>query len=307
MVHTGLSSRVLRITALALIIMLTGVALVGAAGSSEPEEPVIRLAQVLAEDNPQSGAMNEQFAADLEAALGIRVDARVIMEYGVGIEAMRGGQLDLMLVSPMSYYQAQQRTGIVPIATTGGFGGVPYKSVFVTRADRDDIQTLEDLRGRTFAFVDPGSSSGYIYPKVSLVQQLDLDPDRVEDPGYFFETATYSGRHDASVMGVLMGDYDAAVVAYALLPIMSEAGAIDANDLRIIAETPDIPNPLYIASDSLDSGLIEQIREFYLGYDNADYFDAVYGDGDTRYVPVNVDDYQIIYDLVDLLGITEEL
>lgn len=289
-----------------LIFLVAGPVFAGGSQEKSEDVSILRIAMLMDEANPASGIMNDEFAAALSAELGIQVEASILMEYAVGVEAMRAGRLDIMFASPMMYYQAQQRANVEPLVTTGSFGGVPYHSIFITRADRDDINSLEDLRGKDFAFVDPGSASGYVYPKVTLVQELGLDPQRIENPRYYFETVTYSGQHQASIMGVLMGDYDASVVALALLPMMENAGVLDPSDLKIIAETPSIPSPLHIIRSDLPAELKEQIRNFYLSYDREEYFEAVYSSSDLRYVRVDDSDYDVIRAIVEDLGITQE-
>ncbi len=68
------------------------------------------------------------------------------------------------------------------------------------------IQNLEELRGRTIAFVDPASSSGYIYPMVMLIKR-GLIKDR--DPKTFFKEVHFAGSHDAALLALLIRDVDA--------------------------------------------------------------------------------------------------
>src|SRR5204862_4784158 len=68
------------------------------------------------------------------------------------------------------------------------------------------IKSVEELRGKTIAFVDPASSSGYIYPMVLLVQRGLV---RNRDPKTFFREVVFSGAHDASMRALLNGHVDA--------------------------------------------------------------------------------------------------
>jgi len=257
------------------------------------------------EGNPDAANINTEFKDAMEAALGIKVEMIEAFEYAVGIEAMKSGKLDLLLVSPMSYYQAERVANIEPLVTTGTEGTTPYKTVFVTKSDRDDINSLEDLRDKTFAFVDPASSSGYLYPKAKLLSELGLDTDQLENPGYFFKTVTYSGKHDASLMGVSMGDYDAGAVALQIIDSVIDAGLIGANDLKIIGETDIIPSACYIMRAELPQSLKDTIKAFYLGYDDPTYFAQFYQNPDIRYIEAYASDYDVVYEMVRLLKIEE--
>ncbi len=165
--------------------------------------------------------VNEDLRQTLEEKLGCTVNIFDSTEYAVGITALAEGNLDVLLVSPMSYYQASLQAEIEPLVTySSAPGSAVYKSVFITRADNEEINTMEDLEGKTFAFVDQASSSGYLYPKYTLVESLDLDVDSLENAGYFFNSVIFSGSHVNSIIAVLNGSVDAAAVAYATLDYM---------------------------------------------------------------------------------------
>lgn len=258
------------------------------------------------EGNPDAGEKNEVFGKALSEYLGgIKVEQLESFEYTVGIEAMRANKLDILLCSPMSYYQAKRVANIEPLVTTTVEGTIPYKTVFITKSDRTDINSLEDLKDKTFAFVDPASSSGYMYPKVKLMTSLSLDGDKLENPGYFFKTVTYSGKHDSSIMGVVMGDYDAACVALQTMAPMIEAGVFKDGDLKIIGETDVIPNACYIMRADLPADLKAKIKEFYLQYDDGNYFEEFYNNADTRFIEAKDSDYDVVYEMVSLLGMEE--
>lgn len=272
------------------------------------EEPAdwpdkIVIVQMPNEANPDANTKHDGFRKAAEEYIGVTVEEIEGSEYAVGIEAMKSGKLDVMLVSPMSYYQAKTVAGAEPLVTTGTMSAAPYKSVFVTKGDRADINSLEDLRGKSFAFVDPASSSGYMYPKAELVVSLGLDADLLENPDYFFETVTYSGKHDTSVMGVAMGDYDAAAIALPTIEQMENAGLISAGELKIVGETQVIPNACFVIRSDLPQALKDKIKAFYLQYDDSEYFETLYSDGDTRFIEATDADYAVVDEMIQILKI----
>jgi phosphonate transport system substrate-binding protein len=275
----------------------------GQANSGWPEK--ITIVQIPNENNPDSGKAHEGFRAGLEAALGIRVEELEGAEYAVGIEAMKAGNLDVLTVTPMSYYQAKRVADAEPLVTTATMGEDPYKTVFITKNDRDDINSIEDLRGTSFAFVDPASSSGYMYPKAHLITKLGLDSDRLEQPDYFFKTVTYSGKHDSSLIGVGMGDYETAAVAYQVIGQLDAAGVIDRDDYKIVGETEVIPNACYVIRPDLPQDLKDAILDYYLAYDDAEYFEMFYQSPDVRFIRAKDSDYAVVDEMVRILGIEE--
>ena len=262
----------------------------------------IVVASTAAEDDPAAMGGEEILRAAMQEYLGIEVVMLPDAVFNISLEALRAGHLDVMLVTPMSFILAQQLAEIEPLVAGETEGTLPYKTVFITRADRDDINSISDLQGRSFAFVDPASSSGYMYPKAHLVTRYGLDPDGILSSGYFFEYVTFSGRHDASVLGVIMGDFDAASVAYAILHMFSNL--FDANDIKIIGETDIIPPPLTIARASLPQSLRDAILSFYLQFDDAFYFEnSRHGNPNARYRQAFAWEYDVIADTINALNL----
>ena len=258
------------------------------------------------ENNPEAGGKNEAFQKAMSEYIGLPVEQMEGGDYAVGIEAMKNEQLDVLLVSPMSYFQAKQRVDIEPIVTTSSIGAEAYKTVFVTQKENKEINELKDLKGKNFAFVDPASSSGYMFPKYTLVKELGLEPSKMEEPGYFFDTIAYSGKHDSSLMGVVKGDYEAAAVAGQVIAMMDKAELVDKDQLKIIAETDEIPNPSFVMRADLPDDLKKKIKEFYVQYDDENFFEAFYQDKTVRYVEAKESDYDTVKDMIETLGIKGE-
>lgn len=299
-----------RTLAASLLLTLGLFSLTGCKGNAETAQAAtpekLTIVQMPDENNPDAGTKHDGFRKDMEKAIGLPVAEMEGADYSVGIEALKAGKLDVLLVSPMSYYQAKKIAGAEPLVTTTSMGAEPYRTVFITKSDNDQINELKDLQDKNFAFVDPASSSGYMYPKTTLVKDLDLDTSKLENPGYFFKTVAYSGKHDASILGVVKGDYDAAAVAGQTIPMLVEAGLIKDNELKVIGETDVIPNALFVIRKDLDPELKQKVKDFYLSYDNTDYFESFYGSGDVRFTAAKDSDYEVVKEMVDTLGIEEE-
>ena len=261
----------------------------------------ITIMQFPDEGNPRMGQLHDSFRYALQEHLGIEVNELLGGEFAVGIEAARAGNLDVMMVTPMSYFQAIAVADVEPLVTFSVEAIENYTTVFITRADRDDINTLEDARGRTFAFVDPASSSGYMVPAVFLVEEMGLDVDQLVNPGYFFETVAFSGQHQASIMGILMGDFDVAAVGYPVIGMMGDA--IDPSELKIIARTAPIPQPMYVIRSDLPRDLIDAILEFYLQFADEDYFESLHGSASVRFIRAYHEDYMGMYRMIQMLGL----
>lgn len=267
--------------------VLAATALLAACGQTEGQAASggvteIRIAQAIDESNPESGQANEAFRLALEEYIGIPVVEIENVSYLVGVEAMRAGNVDIMLASVFNYVRANEVVPVEMLAAVANPLNPPAPTIFITRSDRDDINTLADLEGKSFAFVDAASTSGFLFPQYHLVEELGLDPSLIMNSGYFFDTAVFSGGHDTSLMGVNFGDYDAAAVIGSILPMLESV--VDLDDIKIIDETMPTPPAGYIVRSELPAELIEQIRSFMLSYDDASFFENVWQNPDARFV-----------------------
>ena len=268
-----------------------------------PEE--LTLVQMPNENNPNAASMHTALRDHLSEELGIEVKEFEGGSYAVGIEALASGNLDIMLASPMSYYQANQKAG-AELLVTPQVEGYEYYTAFITKKDNEEINNMEDLKGKNFAFVNAASSSGYLYPKGTLVQEFDLDPDLLEQSGYFFENVTFSESHANSVMGVLMGDFDAAAVAIGQMDSMIQAGTIKEDDFKIIGRTQNIPDASYIIRGDLPEDFKEAIREAFVSFEDEQYFEAVHNDPNARFVETEQTYYDPTIEMLDAINAFED-
>ena len=265
---------------------------------------VIRIGLTIDEANPIAGeAASRAMARAMEDFLGIPVEAVLDVSYIMGIEAMRAGHLDIMLVSAFNYIRTSAVVDVEVLVTLPITEDAANFAAIVTRADRDDIQSIEDLEGKTFAFVSVASTMGYIFPVYYLVSNLGLNPDLIMHSGYFFDTAVFTGGHEASIIGVGFGDFDAAAVGAMFLDNMEDRGLIVASDFKIIAATPPVPNPSYIIRTEIGEEIIVRIREFFLQFDDPAYFAENWGDGEIRFTLPDIEGYEYVRSIARELGL----
>src|SRR5262249_19613157 len=112
----------------------------------------------------------EAFGAALGKLVGMPVRVTVASDYAAVIEALRNKTADLAFVHPVGYVLANREAKAQIIAKDRWHGNTSYTARIWVRKD-SGLKTLEELRGKTIAFVDPASSSGYVYPMVMLIQR----------------------------------------------------------------------------------------------------------------------------------------
>lgn len=198
----------------------------------------------------------------LSEALLIPVETFVSTNYVGLVEAMGTGRVDIGLFGPAAMVQAIDRYNAQAILASVRFGSNTYKSQFNIPCD-GDIESFEDLAGKTIAFVDPGSASGYQFPFVFLQNEYGIDVNSDMD-------VIFAGSHDAAVLAVYNGDVDVAT------SFNDARGAIDdefpdVNEVVcVLGYTGDIPNDGVVVREGLDPMLVEQIAQSLIDIANTE-------------------------------------
>jgi phosphonate transport system substrate-binding protein len=179
----------------------------------------------------------------------------VASDYAAVIEALRNRTADLAFVHPAGYVLANREAKAMIVARNLWHGKATFTARIYVRKDAG-FKSLEDLRGKTIAFVDPASSSGYIYPML-LFMRRGLVKGR--DPKTFFREVTFSGAHDASMRALLNGHVDA-IASFDLAREQYLKDPAEREMVTWIAETPPIPEAGIAARDGLDAATVSRVR-----------------------------------------------
>ncbi len=198
---------------------------------------------------------SQQVLDQLEAGLGMPVKPFVATDYNGVIEALRSKKLDVAYLGPFSYVLANKMADAeaFAVAVTKKTGTSAYHSVIITRRD-SGIKNLADLKDHTFAFVDPSSTSGHLFPKAGI-EQAGYQPEKL------FSRVMFSGSHDASILAVVNRKVDAAVVADRILASAISQGQIKQDDIQIVWSSPDIPESPMVWRKDLDPALKQKLAK----------------------------------------------
>jgi len=163
-------------------------------------------------------------------------------------------EIDLAWLATATYAEKRSVVPMEPLAVPVWSGLKEYTGILFT-VEATGVKTLADLEGRRIAFVDKESSSGYIFP-ADMLEKAGL---RV--PGSF-SRVDFLGSHDAVIMAVLLGEYDAGAVfdkAYATV-----AGRSNNASLRVLAQTDPIPGEPIVASRHLAPEVVAEVKQALL-------------------------------------------
>ncbi len=200
------------------------------------------------------------FLEHLEAVTGKSVQFFAVDSNAAQLEAMRAGRLHVAGFNTGSVPFAVNTAGFRPFAmmaaADGSFG---YEMEIIVPAD-SDIESPADLAGRSVAFTSPTSNSGFKAPSALLDSEFGLVADRDF-------TASFSGGHDASILGVANGDYEAASIANSVKSRMIERDVFDPADIRVVYTSQTFPTTAYGLVFDLDPELAAKIQEAFFSFD----------------------------------------
>lgn len=229
---------------------------------AEEQRHVLRVGFVPAE-NAQQVALNAQpIVLILQKELGLEIQSFVATDYTGVVEALRANKLDIAFLTPASYVLAKVEAHVKVVLKSHRRGRPYYYAAIITHVD-SGIEALEDLRDKTFAFGDPLSTSGHIFPR-KMFEEKGINP--VKD----FKKVIFSGGHDATVLAVLNRKVDAGAT-FANFPDGKDAAWTqylkdpeEQKKIRAIAYSEPIPSDNLVVNANLDPRLTKKIVKIFL-------------------------------------------
>lgn len=279
-------SRFLRVAALACLSI--------SAASQVAASDKLRIGLIPSEDSQAMIESSKQVLSTLESKLGMPVEPFVATDYNGIIEALRAGKLDVAYLGPFSYVLATSVADVeaFAVAVTKKTGQSAYKSLILARKD-SGIHQLSDLKGHTFAFVDPSSASGHLFPKAGL-EQAGFDP------GTLFSRVIFSGSHDASILAVANRKVDAAAVADRILANAVAKGLVKQDDFDVVWSSRPIPESPMVWRKNLDPALKQNVAAALASIKDVPWGDQGQLDG---FQPTNDAAYDVVRDTAKVLDL----
>ena len=244
----------------------------------------------------------DDFLAHLAKETGKKVIFFPVQSNAAQIEAMRAGRLHIAGFNTGSVPIAVNCAGFAPFAMmaskTGEYG---YEMEIIVQAD-GPIQKVEDLKGKTIAFTDPNSNSGFKAPSALLRSKFGLESGRD------FKQ-TFSGKHDNSIIGVANKDYDAAPIANAVLKRMVARGVVDGSKVRTIYKSQTFPTTAYGLVYNLKPELAAKIKAGFFSFNWGGTKMAVEFARSTppeeKFIPIDYKEkWQVVRDIDDAMGVS---
>lgn len=205
-------------------------------------------------DKDKNNATYRPLAAFLAKRLGRPVQLFTVDSWEGLAKSLASGETDLALLGPWGYVLANHEAGAQVVATILYDGKPEYFAIMVTHP-ASGIDSPADLKGKTFAFGDKGSTSGYLIPLYYFMSQ-GIEPES------YFAKALYTS-HQAIEKQVTAQRLDAGADYNRNRNAMIEQGLIKAADSKIIWTSPPLPNDALAVRAGLagNAAFVRRLRE----------------------------------------------
>lgn len=219
--------------------------------------PTFRIGLLGGENEADRLRKNECMTQQLGDKLGVKIELFPASDYAGVMQGLLAGQLDAASLGASGYagIYLQNPDAVEPVfVALENDGSDGYYAMMYARSN-SGIKNLDDMKGKSLAFADPNSTSGYLVPKAELeMQGIEIDK--------YFSTTGFGGGHEQAVVAVLNGQYDGGVTwtsgqgeakqgyTRGALRSMVDKNLLDMDDLNIIWQSNLIPNgPWVIRKD----------------------------------------------------------
>jgi phosphonate transport system substrate-binding protein len=226
--------------------------------------PVVFFSSVSAENQAQTAARYRQLAEVFREKVGVEMRIFTATDYAGTVQALTSGQIHMAQMGASAYSAAwiDSNGNVEPLVTNQETdGSLGYHSILIVKAD-SPFKSLEDLKGRSMAWADPNSTSGYLIPLVSL-RAAGFEPEK------FFGKTLFSGGHEQSVLGVINGQFDSGFTWSSKghnagqIRAMVDRKVLRMDQFRVVWESPLIPNPLVVVRKDIPADMRRDLLEFW--------------------------------------------
>ena len=239
---------------------LAGASLIGAP-AAHAQANILRVSAIPDEAPSELQRKFKPLGEYLKARTGMDVQFTPVTDYAAVVEGLASKKIDMAWLGGFTFVQAKLRTEgqVVPIVQRAE--DEKFTSKFIVPLD-SPIKSVAELKGHTFTFGAPSSTSGSLIPRWYL-QQQGIVPERD------FKTVAYSGAHDATVAFVASGRAEAGALNTSVLDKLVEQHNPNAAKVRVLATTPPFFDYNWTVRPGLDPALVKKLTDAFLALDPA--------------------------------------
>ncbi len=267
------------------------------AAAAECEDPKeLTFAMVPTEESVAELQLYQPITDRMAKLTGKKVQFFLPTSYASVVEGLLSKFIDVAVLGPYSYVIANSKDESVEVFATYAKRaghlqeeGPGYKAALVTKKG-SKFTTIDSLKGSLLGLVDPGSTSGNLFPRVVFSKNVGGDLDK------YFGKVVYTGSHELSTVAVAKGKVDAAFVATHRFDNVVNKGEVKLADFNILWSSPPIPQDPFVYRSPLCQDLKDKIKATFLGLSKdvpgeKAFLDNVKSD---KFVAMSSADYDVI-------------
>ncbi len=268
--------------------------------SAQCEDPKeLTFAIIPTEESVAELQLYQPITERMKKLTGKKIQFFMPTSYASVVEGLLSKFIDVAVLGPYSYVIANSKDKEIEVFATyakrAGFlqeEGPGYKAALVTKKG-SKFTTIASLKGSLLGLVDPGSTSGNLFPRIVFSKEIGGDLDK------YFKKVVYTGSHELSTIAVAKGKVDAAFVATHRFDNVVNKGEVKLEDFNILWKSPPIPQDPFVYRSPLCQKLKDQIKATFLGLSKdvpgeKNFLDNVKSN---KFVEMSSADYDVIREL----------
>ena len=236
-------------------------ALFAACASTAMAQAVLRVSAIPDEAPTELQRKFAPLGEYLEKEIGMKVEFTPVTDYAAVVESLATKKLDMAWLGGFTFVQTKLRTNGTAIPIVQRAEDEKFTSRFIVPVD-STAKTLADLKGKTFAFGAPSSTSGHLMPRYFLMQ-AGISPDTD------FKNVAFSGAHDATVAFVAGGKAEGGVLNASVWDKLVETKNPNALKVRVLSSTPPYYDYNWTVRGDLDPAIVTKLTNAFTKLDPA--------------------------------------
>jgi phosphonate transport system substrate-binding protein len=265
------------------------------------ETPTLLFTAIPLQDEATLSQRFGRLAPYLENKLGIQVRYVPARSYPRAVKAFVENDVQLAWFGGYTGLQARQAVpgseAIVQSVLDTHFKSYFIANVSAGLSPSDNLPS--EIRGKTFTFGAPDSTSGFLMPEYFIRQRFGTGPKEV------FSRVGFSGGHASTLQLVQSGDVEAGALDFAVYEAKKKAGEVDENKVKVIWKSPDFLDYQFSIRGDVDEtfgkGFKGKVKQALLDLDDKEILRFF---GDSKFIPANNGQYKPIEDVARLAEAT---
>ncbi|MCX7794208.1 MAG: phosphate/phosphite/phosphonate ABC transporter substrate-binding protein [Thermodesulfovibrionales bacterium] len=176
-------------------------------------------------------------------------------------DLLRKGKVKIAFICVGPYIKNKEEFGVELLVAPQSHGKAFYQAYIIVHKD-SPVNSLSDLRGKSFAFTDPKSNTGQLVPTFMIAKKFNTTPEK------FFSRIIYTNSHDRSIEAVAKKLVDGASVNSLIYDYASKKNPVYTSLTKIIEKSPPYGLPPLVVTKDFDPELREKIKNILLNMHN---------------------------------------